>query len=377
MTDEFAMFSRGRFADGFDPNKIVHEMAVGGSNIQPAGWYSEHEWNSSVGQANVLLDPTFETPRDAGGTLGTGATTNGKWAGHYALTSGTVPTGRTLQRYLMRGNPNGNPFNSGVLLLELSGFGANAFTGDFYVYPETDFAPSSSTLDWLVAAMRIYVPAAVTNTVTTLTAVLEIYDVTNSAVVATSSDTVDLLTMATFSPFPLVVAVQETAAVFTARSWRMRLKIHCVKPATSTATADICLAEPQLHFNYTPRPLPFAPLVANWFSPTHAAPGLDLVAATSIFPYWGSVIHPISASGGDVTLTSTPTVSDSVDGHEIVLLNVDTTHTVTIQDQGTLGSSNLRLTANTVAIGPRDSVRLVYSATVGDWVQIGNLVSVL
>lgn len=70
------------------------------------------------------------------------------------------------------------------------------------------------------------------------------------------------------------------------------------------------------------------------------------------------------------TLTSTPTVADGADGQILIIVNVDTVDTITLQDQGTLASSNLRLSANTIALGPRDSIILMYSSTVGDWVEI-------
>ena len=71
------------------------------------------------------------------------------------------------------------------------------------------------------------------------------------------------------------------------------------------------------------------------------------------------------------TLTSAPTIANGQDGQIVTILNVDTTDTITIQDQGTLASSNLRLSATTIALGPRDSIQLMYSSTIGDWVQIG------
>jgi hypothetical protein len=49
---------------------------------------------------------------------------------------------------------------------------------------------------------------------------------------------------------------------------------------------------------------------------------------------------------------------------------VDATHTITLQDQGTLANSNLRLGAATRALGPRDNIRLIYNTTVGDWVEL-------
>lgn len=70
------------------------------------------------------------------------------------------------------------------------------------------------------------------------------------------------------------------------------------------------------------------------------------------------------------TLTSTPTLADGEDGQRVLILNVDTTDVITIQDQGTLAGSNLRLGATTRALGPRDSIMLMYSSTIGDWVEV-------
>jgi hypothetical protein len=72
-------------------------------------------------------------------------------------------------------------------------------------------------------------------------------------------------------------------------------------------------------------------------------------------------------------MTAAPTIADGQPGQIIELLNADTVDTITLQDQGTLANSNLRLSATTIVLGPRDSIRLRYSATVGDWVQIGQV----
>lgn len=71
------------------------------------------------------------------------------------------------------------------------------------------------------------------------------------------------------------------------------------------------------------------------------------------------------------TLTSAPTIANGTDGQIVTIVNVDTTDTITLQDQGTLASSNLRLSATTIALGPRDSIQLMYNSTIGDWIQIG------
>ncbi len=78
-------------------------------------------------------------------------------------------------------------------------------------------------------------------------------------------------------------------------------------------------------------------------------------------------------SDNNYTLTAAPTVVDGTyDGQLCTLINVDTgADVVTVQDQGTLANSNLRLGAATRAIGPRDSLTLVWIASLGDWVELG------
>lgn len=78
--------------------------------------------------------------------------------------------------------------------------------------------------------------------------------------------------------------------------------------------------------------------------------------------------HQITANA-NYTLSAAPTLAAGEDGQRVLIVNVDTTDTITLQDQGTLASSNLRLGAATRALGPRDSIQLMYSTTIGDWVE--------
>jgi hypothetical protein len=76
-------------------------------------------------------------------------------------------------------------------------------------------------------------------------------------------------------------------------------------------------------------------------------------------------------ANGSYTLTSAPTIANGQDGQIVTIINVDSgSDVITIQDQGTLASSNLRLVGTSCALGPRDSIMLMYSSTVGDWVEI-------
>ena len=68
-------------------------------------------------------------------------------------------------------------------------------------------------------------------------------------------------------------------------------------------------------------------------------------------------------------MTATPTIADGADGQIVTVVNTGT-NTFTIQDQGTLASSNLRLVGATFAVATRDNITLMYNAAIGDWVEI-------
>ena len=74
-------------------------------------------------------------------------------------------------------------------------------------------------------------------------------------------------------------------------------------------------------------------------------------------------------SGGALTLTSAPPIADGTDG-QILVVFIGSAQNVVLQDRGTLASSNLRLGATTRTLGTPDYLMLMYSSTVGDWVEI-------
>lgn len=110
--------------------------------------------------------------------------------------------------------------------------------------------------------------------------------------------------------------------------------------------------------------------------------GIRNQATTVYTPTVNAVITAVSATIAPVativtftannsyTLTSTPTIADGQNGQVLTVMNVDTADTITIQDQGTLAGSNLRLVGVSCALAPRESITLVYSSVVGDWVEI-------
>lgn len=106
------------------------------------------------------------------------------------------------------------------------------------------------------------------------------------------------------------------------------------------------------------------------WTPTVVAISGGSAAATTI-SHAGTSIRLNNTTGGLVTLTSTPTLTDGTDGQIVTLFN-SSANSVALQDETALAGSNLRLAgAATLTLGQRDSVTLLFSSTLGDWIQIG------
>lgn len=99
-------------------------------------------------------------------------------------------------------------------------------------------------------------------------------------------------------------------------------------------------------------------------------------AGNSITVTYAELVRIANGTGGSITLTSTPTIANGYNGQTITIINFGTQNVV-LQDQGTLASSNLRLTATTITLGPRHSVELTYFADYADWFQTGPVVAVI
>lgn len=93
----------------------------------------------------------------------------------------------------------------------------------------------------------------------------------------------------------------------------------------------------------------------------------NLTATTAISP---SAEILLVNSSANITLTAAPSISNGLNGQCISIINVGIGK-ITLQDAGKLSGSNLRLTANSIAIASRQSIQFVYSASIGDWVQTG------
>jgi hypothetical protein len=106
-------------------------------------------------------------------------------------------------------------------------------------------------------------------------------------------------------------------------------------------------------------------------SPTVYTPSTvqDVTAAATTLLANATII--ILTADNDYTLSSTPTIADGQNGQVLTILNVDSADTITLQDETQNAGSNLRLAgAVNLALGPRDSVTLAFSSSLGDWIEI-------
>lgn len=105
------------------------------------------------------------------------------------------------------------------------------------------------------------------------------------------------------------------------------------------------------------------------FTPSSAIQ--TLAAANTISPNAAKI--RVAGSGGPVTLTSTPTITNPVaDGQRLVIMGTDAANTLTLQDETGLAGSKLRLAgAASVTLGLYDTIELLWDQALGFWVELG------
>lgn len=95
----------------------------------------------------------------------------------------------------------------------------------------------------------------------------------------------------------------------------------------------------------------------------------SLVAANTINPNAAKV--KVVGSGGAVTLTSTPSITAPLaDGQLLLIQGTHATNTLTVQDEGTLPSSGLRLGAATRVLGLGDTLLLTWDAATSIFYEV-------
>jgi len=80
---------------------------------------------------------------------------------------------------------------------------------------------------------------------------------------------------------------------------------------------------------------------------------------------------PLEGEFAAVTLTSTPTITDGYDGERLLLIGMDDTKTVTIQDESNLTSSNLQnIGGANITLKKGNIVGYIFSEQTGYWEQM-------
>lgn len=150
------------------------------------------------------------------------------------------------------------------------------------------------------------------------------------------------------------VKTSDSTAAFTTATTADAGYIYLAKVATSNG---VVVNLEQLAFT----PKGFTDVNTPSTLQTLAAGGTILANANSI---------RVVGSGAARTLTSTPTIADGVDGQVLTIFGTDATNTVTLQDSGTLASSNLKLqaAARTLALG--DVLVLRFDSTASLWYEV-------
>lgn len=90
---------------------------------------------------------------------------------------------------------------------------------------------------------------------------------------------------------------------------------------------------------------------------------LDVTSTTTLI---------VSGAGAPVTMTSVPTLSDGLVGGQLVYLRGGhSTNTVTVQDEGTLAGSKLKLNASTRLLSQSRTLLLQWDDSQSKWIEVG------
>jgi hypothetical protein len=185
-----------------------------------------------------------------------------------AKTAGTAAACRVLSN-TGRDQQAGNPFHSAApsVIITPSGSG----THEVIITSAAtllDHLQVTAELPFLIAAFAIAdlrTASHVLTNVTSRTAILELYNVTDAVVVA--SETADLAAMlapAQGSVYRLVAVKQ---APTLDKSYQVRLRIQVVTSGAAAAL-EYMIGEPQMQLSYTGAPGPFTPAVSGWHPTT-------------------------------------------------------------------------------------------------------------
>lgn len=103
---------------------------------------------------------------------------------------------------------------------------------------------------------------------------------------------------------------------------------------------------------------------------------LQTVAAANLITSTAPKIR-IKGNGGPVVMTSLPTIDlGTADGQLLIVLGTDDTNTVTLQDNGSLAGSKLRLGATSRVLGNGDMLLLSWDSAAALWFEMAFTVQI-
>ena len=247
------------------------------------------------GQSNLLLDPTFESIDPSGFVFGAFAGTSGEWGAFFVNNSGTAPGAGIAWPLIARSDPDNNPFSSAILIFFLTIVAGSAHDLDIYLYPVTDFSPGSiPRLPYLVSAVRWAVDWSIVGSASpadyTTSMTMQLVELTGPTIVSESAER-------TLPSEEGQLQMWCSTDLAEEGDWQWRLKIHVESDVLgSDVQVTVGVAEPQLHYAYTPDPIPFQPAIAAWSQDTDHEHDAD----------YSDIAHTHGASGafaGAITLT--------------------------------------------------------------------------
>lgn len=214
-----------------------------------------------IGQTNLLRNPLLEG--FGGGSIGAvEAVVGPQWSGHYVLNSGTAPAGGGFVDDLyLRGDPNNNPLNSAIVGITAVAT-TNTYDIDLYVYPTTSYTNNpDAALPYLVASGRVAGYSGVTSSAFSTARVrIEIWDETTATVVAAS----EWLPFSEVEDPPTIRQLVAALGGMPLGSYSWQIRVNLVKTGALNVGGGIYFGEPQLHYAYSPDPIPFAPAIGSW-----------------------------------------------------------------------------------------------------------------
>ena len=226
-----------------------------------------------VGQQNVLQDPEIvNLPFTNLTTVRTGAGdtrhfdyAGASWRVWYTLNSGTAPSTIQVYRNYGRDDITDNPFNSSTAEIHVTGMPAGAFDITVYIEGGDLYNPVNiPVLPYMVGALRVAQVSgnSLTNVTTAAVSLQLVQDPGGAFETLLFESPIDDWRTRAYATQRALVAGAVVVNPLT-HQFVFRLKVR-IAGSGSGGNINVDFGEPQLHFSYTPDPVPYSPVVSAW-----------------------------------------------------------------------------------------------------------------